>query len=214
MLDFKSVLLCLLFDLYLYLYFYLCFVLNAVLASGHLAVLKSNLVQILKCNASCSAPLCCTTRSPVFCILYFILVFCNFGADPQCNTSFSAPLCFTRRSRGENAELHPAREITASALDHSMMSRCQAYCWKGDICTVIFERYYGKYSPSAIISQSVKQKYKKCTEIYWQLSSLHMICFRSHNLCESVVTVKLKIFFFRVPANIYRFPSSGENVNE
>ena len=96
----------------------------------------------------------------VFCMLYFVLcvffvsfVFCTFGADPQCNASCSVPLCFTRRSPGENAELHPAREITASALDHSMMSRCQAYCWKGDICTVIFERYYGKYSPSAIILQ-------------------------------------------------------------
>ena len=96
---------------------------------------------------------------------FFFCILCNalvrpsgsvqvqFGADSQCNASCSAPLCFTRRSPGENAELHPAREITASALDHSMMSRCQAYCWKGDICTVIFERYYGKCPQSAIILQ-------------------------------------------------------------
>ena len=158
----------------------------------------------------------------VFCMLYFVLcvffvsfVFCTFGADPQCNASCSVPLCFTRRSPGENAALHPAREITASALDHSMMSRCQAYCWKGDVCTVIFERYYGKYSPSAIISQSVKQKYKKCTEIKWQFSSLHMICFRSHYLRESVVIVKRSKskLFFGVPG-IKQLSKLGENINE
>ena len=71
------------------------------------------------------------------------------------NASCSTPLCFTRHSPGQNAEVHPAHEIIASALDHSLMRRCQLYCWEllsWSIRGNIFHRNYNNLEADEVES--------------------------------------------------------------
>ena len=199
---------------------------------GHLAVLKSNLVHIL--SAKPYVPHLCVLQEDllyyVFCILYLVCIlyvvfcimclFCIF-----CILYFwcrSSVQCFMLRpsvfyktiSRGKCRAASCSwnyckcsRSFYDEPLSGILLKRRCMHCYLRALLWEIFAKcnYFAVQ----------KQKYKKCTEIKWQFSSLHMICFRSHYLRESVVIVKRSKskLFFGVPG-IKQLSKLGENINE